>query len=291
MYAITAATGQLGRLAFKGLRSHLPNVPTAVIVRDPAKAADLAAGGAEIRPANYNDPAALDRALNGVERLLLISSNEIGQRTAQHRNVLEAASRQRVGLVVYTSLLHADTSPLNVAKEQRETELLLASSGLPHVILRNGWYTENYTGSIPSALKLGALYGCAGAGRISSASRADYAEAAVLALAGSAKVGHTYELAGDESYTLAELAAEISRQTGRSIPYHNLSATDYTAALKGAGVPDWLAAALASWDTDASQGALFDESRQLSRLLGRPTTPMAETVKQALAAASSTTPQ
>lgn len=286
MFAITAATGQLGRIVIDRLRAAAPAAPIAAVVRNPSKAADLAAAGVFIRQADYNDTAALEQALVGVERLLLISSSEMGQRTAQHRNVIEAARRQQVKLLVYTSLLHADTSLLNLADEHRETEALLRASGVAFVILRNGWYTENYTGAIPAALSLGALYGSAGNGRISSAARADYAEAAVKALTGAARPGQTYELAGDNAFTLTDLAAEISRQAGKEIPYRNLPEPDYRAALLGAGLPAWLAGALASWDLGAAHGALFDDSRQLSQLLGRATAPLAESVRQALARAS-----
>ena len=161
---------------------------------------------------------------------------------------------------------------------------MIRASGLPFVILRNGWYTENYTASVPAALAHGAFYGSAGQGRISSASRLDFAEAAAKAVTGGAKTGQTYELAGDEAYTLAGLAAEISRQTGKTIPYVDLPEADYRAALLKAGLPDWLAAGLASWDADAAKGALFDDSRQLQGLIGRPTTSLAEAVRQALRA-------
>jgi NAD(P)H dehydrogenase (quinone) len=282
MIALTGATGQLGLLVIDRLLASLPAAGIVAAVRSPAKAADLAARGVQVRQADYAQPATLDSALKGVEKLLLISSSEIGQRAVQHRNVIEAAQRQKVGLIVYTSLLHADVSPLNLADEHRETEALLRASGIPFVILRNGWYTENYTASLKPALANGAFYGSAGEGRISSAPRADYAAAAAKALTGGAQPGRTYELAGDQAYTLAELAAELSLQSGKNIPYVNLPEADYRAALLGAGLPDWLASGLASWDTGASQGALFDSSRQLSTLLGRPTTPLAAVIAKAL---------
>ena len=284
MIALTGATGQLGHLTLDSLlAAGTPAASVAALVRQPAKAADIAARGVHVRTADYDKPALLDAALDGVEKLLLIASNEIGRRFAQHRNVIEAARRQRVQLVVFTSLLHADTSPLDLAPEYRETEQFLKASGLPYVILRNGWYTENYTASVPAALALSALYGSAGEGRISSAARADFAAAAARALAGAVPAGRTLELAGDSAYTLAELAAEISRQAGKTIPYHNLPQADYRAALLNAGLPEPLAAGLANWDVGASHGALFDDGHQLSRLIGRPTTPLAESIRQALA--------
>lgn len=283
MIAITGATGHLGRLVLSHLLKAVPAAQLVAVGRDAAKAADLVARGVAVRVADYNDPAALDRAFAGVERLLLVSSSEVGQRAAQHRNAIDAARRQGVRLIVYTSLLHADVSPLNLADEHRATEQDLAASGVPHVILRNGWYTENYASSIGAAVAHGAVIGSAGTGRISAAARTDYAEAAAKIVTGPlAPVQRVYELAGDGAFTLNDLAAEISRQTGRTIPYRDLSEGDYAAALTGAGLPGWLAAALASWDVGAARGALFDDGRQLSRLIGRPTTPLAASVQAIL---------
>ncbi|HTY03283.1 MAG TPA: SDR family oxidoreductase [Rhodocyclaceae bacterium] len=282
MIVITGATGHLGRLVITALLKKLPANRIAAAVRDPAKAADLSARGIEVRHADYDRPDTLDRALQGTEKLLLISASEVGRRVAQHRAVIDAAKRQRVGQVVYTSILRADTSPLPLAAEHKETEALIRASGLPAVILRNGWYTENYTAGIPAALQHGAVFGCAGEGRISSAARADYAEAAAAVLAGDGQAGRVYELAGDTSYTLAELAEEISRQSGKKIAYRNLPEAEYRAALMGAGMPDWVAALLSESDTGASKGGLFDDGRQLSRLIGHATTPLAAVVKAAL---------
>ncbi len=159
---------------------------------------------------------------------------------------------------------------------------MLAASGVPHTILRNGWYAENYTGAVPAALEHGALIGSAGAGRISGAARADYAEAAAVVLTQDGHTGATYELAADGAWTLTDLAAELSAQTGREIPYRDLPQADYAAALVGAGLPEGLAQAIAGWDADAAKGALFDDGRALSRLIGRPTTPLADVVRAAL---------
>ncbi len=287
MIAITGATGQLGRLTLGSLlAAGVPAASIAALGRDPAKAAPLAARGLGVRTADYDQPHTIEAALDGVEKLLLISSNEIGRRFTQHRNVIDAARHRRVQLVIYTSLLHADTSPLSLASEHRETERFLEASGLPFVVLRNGWYTENYTASIPAALRLGAFYGSAGEGRIASAARADFAAAAAMALTGAVAPGRAHELAGGPANTLGELAAELSRQTGMAIPYRDLPEADYRAALLNAGLPGTLAAGLANWDVGAAQGGLFDDSRQLSRLIGRPTTTLAESVRQAIAAKS-----
>lgn len=283
--AITAATGQLGRLVIEKLKARLPAADIVALARNPTKAADL---GVTVRAGDYTQPAALKSALAGVTTLLLISSSEIGQRAAQHRNVIEAAKAAGVRRIVYTSLLHADISTLSLAGEHRETEAMLKASGITTTILRNGWYTENYTGSIGGALAGGAFIGSAGEGRIASAAREDYAEAAVAVLTdaghdGKTHDGKTYELAGDAAYTLAELAAEISHQTGKSIPYKDLPAADYAAALVGFGLPEGFAQAIAGWDVDASRGALFDDGKQLSALIGRPTTPLSASVAAALA--------
>ncbi len=236
------------------------------------------------READYARPETLAAALAGVDTLLLISSSEVGQRAAQHHNVIEAAKAAGVKRIVYTSLLHADTSPLSLAEEHRETEAELRAAGIPFTILRNGWYAENYTGSIGGALAGGAFIGSAGEGRISAAARLDYAEAAVAALTGEGHEGRTYELAGDQAWTLADLAAEISRQTGRDIPYRDLPADDYAAALTGFGLDAGFAASIASWDVGAANGALFDDGGALSKLIGRPTAPLADSVAEALKA-------
>ncbi len=277
--AITGATGRLGRLVIQKLKQIVPTEQLIGLARSPEKASDL---GIAVREADYDRADTWKDALAGVDTLLLISSSELGKRVQQHRHVLAAAKAAGVSRVVYTSLLHAETSPLSLAPEHLETESMLRSFGLPHTILRNGWYTENYTGSMGAILEHGAVFGSAGEGRISSASRSDYADAAVEALTGQGHVGRTYELAGDASYTLVDLAAEISRQTGREIPYRHLPEADYAAALVGAGLPEPFAQALASWDVGASEGALFEDDRVLSTLISRPTTPMAETVREAL---------
>jgi NAD(P)H dehydrogenase (quinone) len=277
--AITGATGQLGRLVVQALKSRAPAVPLRALMRTPSKAADL---GVEAVEADYARPETLATALAGVDTLLLISSNEIGQRTLQHRNVIDAARAAGVRRIVYTSLLHADVSPLSLAGEHRETEALLQASGLATTVLRNGWYTENHTATLPAAVAAGALIGSAGEGRISAATRADLAEAAAIVLTTPGHEGRVYELAGDEAFTLAELAAETAHQAGKPVRYQDLPPADYAAALAGFGLPPALAEAIAGWDVDASKGALFDGDRALSRLLGRPTTPLARAVTAAL---------
>ena len=282
MIVITGATGQLGRLVIGSLLKKMPASEIIAAVRNGEKARDLAAKGVHVRIADYDQPQAWDGALKGAEKVLLISSSEIGQRARQHRSVIDAAKRAGVKLLVYTSVLHADISVLGLAAEHRETEAAIRASGLPHTLLRNGWYTENYMAGIPAALSLGALYGCAGQGRIASAARSDFAEAAAAVLTADGQAGKVYELAGDRAYTMAELAAEISRQTGRSIKYVDLPEADFREALIKAGLPEAVASLVADSGTGASKGALFDESRDLARLINRPTTPLALSVTAAL---------
>jgi NAD(P)H dehydrogenase (quinone) len=282
MIAITGATGQLGRLVISQLLKALPADQLVAVVRDPVKAADFAERGVAVRAAKYEDRTALAKAFEGVERVLLISSNEVGQRLSQHRSVIEAAKDAGVKQLAYTSILRADTSILGIAKEHLETEHALIASGLSYTLLRNGWYTENYAASVPVALANGALMGSAGAGRISSASRQDYAEAAAAAVTEPIVTNMIYELAGDEAYTLSDLAAEISRQSGKTVPYQDLPEAVYVDLLLKAGLPRHFAELIASSDTSAARDALFDNSRTLSKLIGRQTTSMMESVKAAL---------
>lgn len=283
MIVITGASGQLGRLVIQSLLTKVPASRIVAAVRNPEKVSDLAALGVQVRRADYTDSSSLDAAFQGAEKVLLISSSEVGQRQTQHRNAINAARRAGVALLAYTSLLHADTSPLGLAGEHVATEAWLGQSGVPFVLLRNGWYTENYLASIPPALQHGAFIGSAGEGRIASAARADYAEAAAVALTTPEQSGKVYELAGDGAYTLAGFAAELSRQSGKAIPYVDMSENEYKSALVGAGLPEPIAGLLADSDSGASRGGLFDDTRQLSALIGRPTTPLAVSMRAALA--------
>ncbi len=286
MIAITGATGQLGRLVIDQLLQKIPADQVIALVRDPSKAEELRARGVQVRQADYTQPSALEAALKCVDKLLLISSSEVGQRLAQHRNVINAAKNAKVKLLAYTSILNADVSIMDLAFEHKETEQEIKASGVPFVFLRNGWYSENYTAAIPTALQLKALIGSTGNGKISSAARIDYAAAAAEVLVRENQAGKIYELAGDQAYTLAEFAAELSKQSGEQIPYNNLPVAEYKAVLQSAGLPDWLAELLASSDGSAAQGALFDDSHQLSQLIGRTTTPLSESITAALAGAT-----
>ncbi|MDD2466157.1 MAG: SDR family oxidoreductase [Desulfobulbus sp.] len=278
MIVVTGATGQLGRLVIAALLKKVPAAKIVAAVRNPEKAKDLAETGIQVRYADYSLPESWNEALKGADKVLLISSSEIGQRAIQHRSVIDAAKRSGVKLLAYTSVLHAGTSPLGLAAEHRETEALLSASGVPFVLLRNGWYTENYTAGVPAALVHGSVYGCAGDGRISSATRADYAEAAAAVLTSDNQAGRVYELAGDTSYTLTELAAEISRQSGKNIGYVNLPEAEYKSVLIKVGLPEVVAELLANSDTGASKNALFDDSRQLNKLIGRPSTSLSKAI-------------
>jgi len=285
MIAVTGATGQLGRLVIDALRKRVSAEEIVAVVRSPEKAADLAALGVQVRQGDYNQPQTLAGAFRGVEKVLLISSSEIGQREAQHKAAIDAAKTAGVKLLAYTSLLHADSSPMGLGDEHRATEQALIASGLSWLILRNGWYSENYAASIAPALAHGVFIGAAGEGKIASASRQDYAEAAAVVLTSETDANKVYELAGDTAYTLAQFTAEIAKASGKEVNYLNLPQADFAAALKSAGLPEALAEMLADSDAGAAKGALYDDSRTLSKLIGRATTPWQEVVKAFVARA------
>lgn len=277
--AITGATGQLGRLVINTLKTKTAPGGIVALARALDKAADL---GVPARLFDYDAPETLAAALEGIDTLLLISGSDIGRRVAQHGAVIAAAKAAGVRHIVYTSLLKAPHSTLGLAAEHVETEKLLAASGIGHTVLRNGWYTENYAMGLPAALEHNALIGAAKDGQISAAARQDYAEAAAAVLLDAGLQGKTYELSGDESFTLAELAATLSAQVGKEVPYIDMPEADYAAALSGAGLPADLVGFLAHCDAEAAKGVLFDEDTQLSALIGRPTTPLFKVVAAAI---------
>lgn len=281
-YLVTGASGQLGRLVIAHLKTLVPAGDIVALVRRPEAAAEFEAQGIAARIADYTDPAALTAALAGIDRMLLISASEVGRRAPQHRNAIDAAKAAGVGFIAYTSILHADRATMQLAEEHRATEAMLAESGIPHALLRNGWYSENLLAALPTDLSLGKHFGAAGTGRFSTAPRHDFAEAAALVLAGPGHEGKTYELAGDTAVTLAEFAALLSAAAGKTVDYVDLPEAAYAEALIGAGLPAALATALADSDARAAEGELYDASGTLSALIGHPTEPMAETIRRTL---------
>ncbi len=275
---ITGASGQLGHLVIEHLRRLDPSADITAMVRTPQAAHELAPFRVATRIGDYTDPASLDAALTGIDRLLLISSSVLGQRAAHHKNVIEAATRASVSLIAYTSILRADTSELSLAAEHLLTEEMLRETGLPFVVLRNGWYLENDTAMLEPAVAHGAIIGSAGDGRLSSASRSNYAEAAALVLLHGAPAGTVYELAGDEAFTLTQLAAAVSQRTGKTVGYRNMSEAEYRTALLGMGLPDAIATMLSETSARTAKGALEDHGRVLSRLIGHQTTSLADAV-------------
>lgn len=286
MIVVTGATGKLGSHIIEELLAKLPANELMVAVRNPDAAAALRARGVGVRPIDYRDPSTLEPALRGATQLLFMSSSDSGApRMAQHRAVVDAAKRAGVRLIVYTSMLHADRAGALLARDHSATEELIRASEIPFVFLRNGWYIENYTENLAAALQRGAFLGCAGEGRIAAATRADYAAAAAAVLASAWHENTAYELAGDIAFTMRELAAEVSRQTGKPIAYTDLPAAQYEQVLVGAGVPADKAAILADADRAVARGELDDRSGELRRLIGRPTTPLAAAILETLRAA------
>ncbi|AHH96515.1 SDR family oxidoreductase [Kutzneria albida] len=278
MIVVTGATGQLGRLVVDGLLKQVPAEQVTVAVRDEAKAADLAERGVRVRVADYNDPQSLERAFQGADKLLLISGSEVGKRVAQHTAAAQAAKTAGVRHVVYTSVLQADTSSVGLAAEHLASEQAIRGTGLPFTFLRNGWYTENYAQTIAQGAESGAFIGSAGKGRVASAARADYAEAAVAVLTGTGHEGKVYELSGDTTWDFDELATVLTGLTGREVVYQDLSPEQHRAALIGAGLPEQIADLLLDFDRTVSVGDLGATPGHLRELIGHATTPLDETV-------------
>lgn len=277
-YVVTGATGQLGRLVIEALLRDVPAVDIVALARDPGKATDLAELGVQVKQADYSRPETFVGKFGPNDRVLLISSSELGNRVAQHQAVIDAASAAGVAQILYTSVLRADTSTLGVAKDHRETEEAISETDLSWVILRNGWYLENYAGRVQSARETHKLFGSSGEGRIAAAARVDYADAAAAALTGSFASGTILELAGDDSFTLGELAGAISHASGTEVAYVNLSEEQYQRSLVEQGLPDSIASLIADGDARAAEGALFDDSKTLSKLIRRGTTSFKEAV-------------
>ena len=282
--AVTGATGHLGALVINELLGRgVAPAEIVAVVRNADKAADLQAKGVQVRVADYSDPGALRAALEGVDKLLLISGSEVGQRIAQHTNVIEAAELADVQLIAYTSLLKAATSGIGMAPEHLATEQRLTASTVPAVFLRNGWYWENFFAAIPQAVKFGKLFGAAGEGRVAAATRADYAAAAAAVLTSTDdQGGKIYELGGNDRITYAELADVISEVSGKPVEYQDLPEAAYEAVLLDAGIPEEYATLLAGSDAGIARGELDTDSGDLQALIGRPSTPVAEAIKPAI---------
>ncbi|MET8468911.1 SDR family oxidoreductase [Streptomyces sp. NPDC006422] len=282
-YVVTGATGKLGRLVVAGLLdAGVPAQEVAAVVRDKEKAADLAGRGVELRVADYGVPETLADAFRAGDRVLLISGSEVGQRVAQHQAVIDAAKAAGVALLAYTGVLGGPDADFELAAEHKVTERAILDSGLPYTFLRNGWYHENFTENLAPVLEHGAVVANAGEGRYASASRADFAAAAVAVLTGEGHENRTYELSGDEAWSLAEYAAEIARQSGKEIVYRQVTPEQNREILLGAGLPAPFADILVGVDTAVEKGLLARRNGDLARLIGRPTTPIADAIEAAL---------
>ncbi|MFJ9609168.1 NAD(P)H-binding protein [Kitasatospora sp. NPDC101176] len=282
MYVVTGATGQLGRLVVEGLLAAVPAERVAVVVRDAARAADWADRGVRVHVADYDAPETLAGAFGAGDRVLLISGNQIGSRVAQHGAVIDAAAAAGVALLAYTSVLAAPTATFRIAEEHRATEELLRASGLPFALLRNGWYTENYLAAAAANVASGEVFGSSGEGRVASAARRDYADAAVAVLTGEGHEGRVYELNGDADWSMAEFAAELAAASGSPVAYLDVAPQEQVRRLVAAGLPEGFAGLFPDTDAAIARGELARRGDDLGRLIGRPTVPLAESVRAAL---------
>jgi NAD(P)H dehydrogenase (quinone) len=285
-YAVTGASGHLGRLAVRELLARaVPASDVVALVRTLGKAADLAERGVQVRTADYSRPETLGAALAGVDRLLLVSSSVPGQRAAHHGNVIQAARTAGTARIAYTSILGADHTTNPLAGEHQDSERALRAAGVPFTLLRNGWYTENYTDQMAQYVGAGEIVGAAGHGRISAASRQDYAAAAVTALLADEGGNRTYELGGP-AFDLPGLAQVITEVTGTKVTYRDLPAQEYVSWLQRAGLDEATARFVAALDVSIARGDLETSSRDLEQLLGRPAMTLAEVAAAAHAAVS-----
>jgi NAD(P)H dehydrogenase (quinone) len=276
---VTGATGQLGRLIVESLLERGASADQIVAgARDVSKATDLGVRAVHL---DYTDPASIAAALDGVDSVVLVSGSEVGQRVAQHQAVIDAAAAAGVSKFVYTSAPKATTSDLVLAPEHKATEEAIAASGLPAVILRNNWYTENYVRDLATAAETGVLSSGAGDGRVASASRKDYADAVAVVLLEDGHIGEVYELGGDVAWTYSDLAAAFSEILGREVTYVPLSFDEQVSALRGFGLDEGTVGFVAALDAGIRGGALADTDGTLSRLIGRPTTPLVEGLRAA----------
>ncbi|MFI9161676.1 SDR family oxidoreductase [Kitasatospora aureofaciens] len=282
MYVVTGATGQLGRLVVEGLLARVPASEVAVAVRSAGKATDLAARGVDVRVVDYDEPRTLAGAFVAGDRVLLISGSEVGRRVPQHRAVVEAARTAGVALLAYTSIL--GTATFRLADEHKATEELIRASGLPYAFLRNGWYTENYLADAAGTVARGVVLGSAGDGRVATAPRRDYADAAVAVLLDGSEQNRVYELSGDAAWSLPELAAELAKASGEPVGHRDVTPAEHLDVLVGAGLPQGFAEALVDVDAGIARGELAGTPGDLARLIGRPTVPLAESVRAALGA-------
>ena len=282
-FVITGATGHLGRLVVDSLLERgVPAQEITATGRAVSKIKDLADRGVRVTAIDFDEPATLRDAFDGASAVLLVSGSDLGQRARQHQHAIDAARQAGVGLLAYTSIANGDTSTMRLAAEHQATEAALRASDVPFVLLRNSWYTENYTDQLGIILQLGVLAGSAGDGRVSAATRADYAAAAAAVLTAGGQAGRVYELGGDQAFTLTELAAEISAQAGRDISYRDLPVEEYTQVLIGAGLPEPAAAILADSDRGLARGELLVDSGDLRKLIGRPATTLHDAIAAAL---------
>ncbi|MFD5699568.1 NAD(P)H-binding protein [Streptomyces lasiicapitis] len=282
---VTGATGHLGRLVVEGLlAAGVPAGQVAAVVRNKEKAADLAERGVELRVADYNAPETLAGVFGAGDKVLLVSGSEVGRRVPQHRAVIDAARAAGAAHLVYTGVLGGPDADFDLADEHKATEQAVLDSGLPYTFLRNGWYHENYTEHLAPVLAHGAVVGSAGGGRVASAARADYAAAAVAVLTGEGHEGRAYELSGDVAWTFPEYAAEVAARSGKPVAYRQVAPAEHLAVLTGAGIPEPMAAILVDVDAAIARGLLAGGSGDLSRLIGRPTTPLGDAVAAALKA-------
>lgn len=279
---VTGATGKFGSKVVETLLKTIPADQLAVSVRQPEKAKALKEQGVDVRQGNFDEPESLDVAFEGIDRLLIISTDgDNDTRTHQHGNAVAAAKRAGIKFIAYTSIVNAQESTNLFAPTHKATELAIKETGIPYSFLRNNWYFENEIPTIESILFGAPWVTSAGDGKVGWALQEDYAEVAAKVLADEGHEYTTYELAG-KALSQGEVVSVLAELLDKEIAVERVDDETYSQIMKKAGIPDVVLPLLVDIQRSIREGSLDIESDDMEKLIGRPATPINEALTQIL---------